>query len=95
MDLIDERFRPKYEAICVGNKPQNAQNVFFEGSTMQEGLGTYGLYSNPITRANATFNKPVQLITSNMQAPKRVGMAVHLGGILTIPANRFVYFLFI
>lgn len=43
MDLIEERFRPKYESVCVGNKREDAQNVFFEGSTMQEGLGMCNL----------------------------------------------------
>ena len=40
MDLIEEGFRPKYEAICVGNKSTDAQHVFFEGLLLQEGLGT-------------------------------------------------------
>ena len=39
MDLIETGFRPKYEAIAVGNKPVGAQNVFFEGLLLQEGLG--------------------------------------------------------
>jgi salicylate hydroxylase len=40
MDLIEPGFRPRYEKICVGNKPAHAQNVFFEGLLLQEGLGT-------------------------------------------------------
>lgn len=44
MDLIEERFRPKYETICVGNKPAHAHNVFFEGLLLQEGLGMYSCY---------------------------------------------------
>ncbi|KAL7946817.1 hypothetical protein V8C42DRAFT_352320 [Trichoderma barbatum] len=39
MDLIEEGFRSKYEAVCVGNKPADAQHVFFEGLLLQEGLG--------------------------------------------------------
>ncbi|KAL7911405.1 hypothetical protein GGI35DRAFT_447315 [Trichoderma velutinum] len=39
MDLIEPEFRPKYEKICVGNKPANAQDVFFEGMLLEEGLG--------------------------------------------------------
>lgn len=39
MDLIEPRFRPEYEKICVGNKPADAQNVFFEGLLLEEGLG--------------------------------------------------------
>jgi salicylate hydroxylase len=31
MDLIEPEFRPRYENICIGNKPANAQIVFFEG----------------------------------------------------------------
>ena len=41
MDMIEPGFRPRYEEICVGNKPAGAQNVFFEGLLLQEGLGTY------------------------------------------------------
>ena len=43
MDLIEERFRSKYEAVCVGNKPTDAQDVFFEGLLLQEGLGMHVL----------------------------------------------------
>lgn len=39
MDLIEPEFRPKYERICVGNKPADAQDVFFEGMLLEEGLG--------------------------------------------------------
>ena len=39
MDLIEPGFRPKYEAIAVGNKTTEAQNVFFEGLLLQDGLG--------------------------------------------------------
>ena len=40
MDVIEPRFRPEYEKICVGNKPAEAQDVFFEGLLLEEGLGT-------------------------------------------------------
>lgn len=39
MDMIEEQFRPRYEEICVGNKGENAQHVFFEGLLMEEGVG--------------------------------------------------------
>ncbi|PSN71055.1 salicylate hydroxylase [Corynespora cassiicola Philippines] len=39
MDVIEPRFRPEYEKICVGNKPAEAQDVFFEGLLLEEGLG--------------------------------------------------------
>ena len=39
MDLIEPAFRPRYEKICVGNKPANAQHVFFEGLLLEQGLG--------------------------------------------------------
>lgn len=41
MDLIEPEFRAKYEAISVGNKPIDAQDIFFEGMLLREGLGTY------------------------------------------------------
>ncbi|EXJ83630.1 salicylate hydroxylase [Capronia coronata CBS 617.96] len=39
IDLIEPRFRPRYEKICIGNKGADAQNVFFEGLLLEEGLG--------------------------------------------------------
>lgn len=39
MDLIEPRFRPLYEEICVGNKGEDARHVFFEGMLLREGLG--------------------------------------------------------
>jgi hypothetical protein len=43
MDLIEPGFRPRYEKICVGNKGAEAQDVFFEGLLLEEGLGVYGV----------------------------------------------------
>ena len=39
MDLIEPEFRPLYEKICVGNKGEDKQDIFFEGMLLQEGLG--------------------------------------------------------
>ncbi|KIL88222.1 hypothetical protein FAVG1_08300 [Fusarium avenaceum] len=39
MDLIEPGFRPLYEKICVGNKGEDAQTIFFEGHLLDEGLG--------------------------------------------------------
>lgn len=43
MDLIEPDFRPLYEKICVGNKGEDAQTIFFEGHLLDEGLGTFCL----------------------------------------------------
>jgi hypothetical protein len=51
MDLIEEGFRSMYEAVCVGNKPADAQHVFFEGLLLQEGLGTTSPLSHNEKRA--------------------------------------------
>lgn len=40
MDLIEPAFRPLYEKVCVGNKGDSVQNIFFEGMLLEEGLGT-------------------------------------------------------
>lgn len=40
MDLIEPGFRPLYERVCVGNKGENAQSIFFEGMLLEEGFGT-------------------------------------------------------
>ncbi|KAF5705071.1 salicylate hydroxylase [Fusarium mundagurra] len=39
LDMIEPGFRPLYEALCVGNKPADAQWVFFEGYLLEPGLG--------------------------------------------------------
>ncbi|KAH7325550.1 salicylate hydroxylase [Stachybotrys elegans] len=39
LDMIQPGFRPLYEALCVGNKPDNAQWVFFEGLLLEPGFG--------------------------------------------------------
>ncbi|KAI4718772.1 monooxygenase [Aureobasidium sp. EXF-10727] len=39
MDLIEPAFRPLYEKICVGNKGEDNQDIFFEGMLLEEGLG--------------------------------------------------------
>ncbi|KAB8225847.1 hypothetical protein BDV33DRAFT_163395, partial [Aspergillus novoparasiticus] len=39
MDLIEPGFRPLYEKVCVGNKGENAQSIFFEGMLLEEGFG--------------------------------------------------------
>lgn len=49
MDLLEPRFRPLYESISVGNKPADAQGVFFEGLLMAEGLG---MWNPPETHAS-------------------------------------------
>ncbi|KAM0716680.1 hypothetical protein Q7P37_008125 [Cladosporium fusiforme] len=41
LDLIEPGFRPLYEAICTTNKGEGAENVFFEGKLLDEGLGQY------------------------------------------------------
>ena len=39
LDLIEPGFRPLYEKICVGNKGEDAQWIFFENMLLDEGLG--------------------------------------------------------
>ncbi len=44
LDMIEPGFRPKYDAVAVGNKRSDAQHVFFEGLLMEEGLGMRLVY---------------------------------------------------
>ncbi|KAJ4137150.1 hypothetical protein NW768_002731 [Fusarium equiseti] len=39
LDLIEPGFRPLYESICVGNKGEDAQWIFFENMLLEEGVG--------------------------------------------------------
>lgn len=41
MDLIEPGFRLLYEEVCVGNKGEDAQHIFFEGMLLEEGFGTF------------------------------------------------------
>jgi salicylate hydroxylase len=45
LDLIEPRFRARYEQVCVGNKSKDAEHVFFEGMLLKEGLGALTLRS--------------------------------------------------
>jgi hypothetical protein len=39
LGMIELGFRPLYEALCVGNKPADAQWVFFEEYLLEPDLG--------------------------------------------------------
>lgn len=54
MDAIEPGFRPLYGKVCVGNKRADAQDVFFEGMLLEEGMGKYGLFSS-ITLISWTY----------------------------------------
>lgn len=44
MDLIEPKFRPLYERICVGNKGEEARSIFFEGMLLEEGFGVSAIF---------------------------------------------------
>lgn len=86
MDLIEPRFRPLYEDICVGNKPEDAQWVFFEGMLLEPGCGRERPWSGNLrsawghadyTRKSAHRKALLDIMTSfipieNVQFSKRV-----------------------
>lgn len=41
MDLIEPGFRPLYENVCVGNKGERFQDIFFEGMLLEKGFGMH------------------------------------------------------
>jgi salicylate hydroxylase len=43
LDMLEEGFGAEYEKVCVGNKPADAQNIYFEAMLLQEGLGAHCL----------------------------------------------------
>jgi hypothetical protein len=55
MDLIEPGFRPFYEEICVGNKGEDAQTIFFEGHLLEEGLGTFCLLDKVLIKISRLF----------------------------------------
>ncbi|THY19712.1 monooxygenase [Aureobasidium pullulans] len=57
MDLIEPAFRPLYEKICVGNKGEQNQNIFFEGMLLEEGLELLEIMTSFIPIGNVRFNK--------------------------------------
>ncbi|KAI0604701.1 hypothetical protein TUN205_11052 [Pyrenophora tritici-repentis] len=57
----------KYEKICVGNKPADAQNVFFEGLLIKEGLGQDQTWHGKSCWGHPDFNrKSVSSVVVNM-----------------------------
>lgn len=84
MDLIEAGFRPKYEAVCVGNKPQDAQHVFFEGLLLQDGLGTHSVILRP------NQGESLALLINRLKVSTRTGMAVPHGATRITPADLFV-----
>lgn len=77
--MIEAGFRPKYEAICVGNKPADAQHVFFECLLLEGGLGTHCL-----TRIHSA------ILLTLRQGSRSSGTATHLSDIQTTPENPSV-----
>jgi hypothetical protein len=80
MDLIEPEFRTRYEKMCVGNKSADAQNVFFEGLLLKEGLGML----------NDTAASVLDHAHHRSQAKINHGTATRVGVILTSTVNRFV-----
>ncbi|KAL8389036.1 hypothetical protein RB595_008840 [Gaeumannomyces hyphopodioides] len=39
MDAIEPRFRALYDKVCVGNKSEDAQSIFFEVMLLEQGVG--------------------------------------------------------
>jgi len=80
MDIIEPEFRPKYEKICVGNKPADAQDVFFEGLLIEHGLGAHYPPSSLL----------YYLIKQRLQAKINHGTGIHHGVTLNLTVNRSV-----
>jgi salicylate hydroxylase len=87
MDAIEPGFRSEYEKICVGNKSSDAQDVFFEGMLLEEGLGT--LRKNNSCRFQKTL---VDQRCFNFQVKISRGMENRDGVTLTSIASRSVSF---
>lgn len=43
LDMLQEGFRAEYDKVCVGNKPGQPQDIYYEGMLLKEGLGTQSL----------------------------------------------------
>lgn len=54
--MIQEGFLPKFERFCIGNKPKDAQNIYFEGMLLREGLGKYLLPYGKLLSSLLTVN---------------------------------------
>ncbi|KAL4957460.1 salicylate hydroxylase [Aspergillus filifer] len=39
LDMIEEGFRPKFDRVCTGNKPESKNWIYYEGMLLEEGLG--------------------------------------------------------
>lgn len=40
LGMLQEGFRAQYEKVCVGNKPIEPQDIYYEGMLLQPGFGT-------------------------------------------------------
>ncbi|XMA17342.1 hypothetical protein WAI453_010133 [Rhynchosporium graminicola] len=81
MDLINPGFRPFYDQICVGNKGEDAQHIFFEGMLLEEGLGALDCISCDEERES------VSMLKFNSKAVISSGMGTQAGAIPTTCAN--------
>ena len=82
MDLIEPGFRPLYERICVGNKGEDKQDIFFEGMLLSEGLG--------IELSFATSVLAVRFVNLLLQAKTKRGTASWRRAILILSASLYV-----
>lgn len=57
MDAIEPTFRPRYEAISIGNAGPSAQNVFFEGLLLEKGLGVNEPWYGDSSWGHEGFNR--------------------------------------
>lgn len=87
MDMIEPAFRPRYENICVGNKPADAQDVFFEGLLLEEGLGMLRDYSTGLHRCLALQRD----VNKDVKAEISHGTVIQLGATHISIASRFVF----
>ncbi|KAL4959105.1 salicylate hydroxylase [Aspergillus stella-maris] len=39
LNMIEEEFRPKFDRVCIGNRPESKNCIYYEGLLLQEGLG--------------------------------------------------------
>ncbi|KAL4801089.1 hypothetical protein BDV19DRAFT_384105 [Aspergillus venezuelensis] len=68
LDMIEEGFRPKFDRVCIGNKPESKNCIYYEGVILQEGLESW--YSNSscghpdYVRRAGHRNAVLQLMTS-------------------------------
>jgi salicylate hydroxylase len=97
MDMIDRRFRGKYDEVCIGNLTPGKEHVMMEAYLMGEGLGTESGWTpkpwgSPIYTRTAAHRKTLLDIMTSFIPRETVKFNKKVSGIEQTPNGVTVIF---